>query len=159
MFSICKARRARRKWKIIKQINKLLRNIFRIFVTSSTKTKNEKWNENKNGYKNHGNKPSFPHWILSHHCRIKTFSRDNTKCKRYPGENCSEMFTGCQYNLSCASSYVFLTWTDVLGRAFVISVLFSRENSWKWSRQMMTSNSGGGRARRSLPRRSPDHRC
>ena len=93
--------------------------------------------------------------------RIKTFSRDYQmlKCTRCPGENCSEMFTGCQYNLSCASSYVFVTWTDVLGRAFVISVLFSRENSWKWSRQMMTSNSGGGRARRSLPRRSPDHRC
>ena len=52
-----------------------------------------------------------------------------TKCTRYPGENCSEMSTSCQYNLSCASSYVFLTWTDVLGRAFVISVLFSRENS------------------------------
>ena len=65
------------------------------------------------------------------------------------------MSTGCQYNLSCASSYVFLTWTDVLGRAFVISVLFSRENSWKWSRQTMTSNSGGGLARPSLPRCAP----
>jgi uncharacterized membrane protein YgaE (UPF0421/DUF939 family) len=41
MFSVCKARRARRKFKKNKQK-------FLYFVTSLTKTKNEKWNEKDN---------------------------------------------------------------------------------------------------------------